>query len=516
MHPPSRTGGRRRRNAAEAEAAPTTAREPEEAQPEPVEAAPTPRAQSLAAARRHHSEMKSFVTHLAAGLLGGLVGVVALAFAWDRLPGAQSRQSRAGSRHARGAHRQARIRTSAASGGHEAFATRCPRRDAGRPASETPPELSDLTDVSGNSNRHSRPWPKRPRTAAPCPSGGHRPADRRGRAATARQARQGARRCSGRQRIQLQEMQARSTSSRPRSAPSPKHSLRRRIARSRARRAHRQARSGDARLDGAIGKNVPEPNPQPRPSPSPIFAPRSPTDGPMPPSSTRSDPSCPTSAISAAAGLCRKGHPDRARACPHLAAAEARRSPPASSRPGSIIDPLMASARHRQGQAHRRGRDRRQPGRRAGPRQSADRPGRSRRQCRRSRRFMARRAMRFPRGSAMHVPGSAPTIDQALESTLLVSVGAPNKAQNYDDPHPPLHPWCRRRGLGLPGSPTGPAPSQSIGSATRSRRTPLSARWRIAARGALLILLWALLRYLVHPPGRDRRLFARAAAQQGL
>ncbi len=34
--------------------------------------------------------MKSFVTHLAAGLLGGLIGVIALAFAWHLLPGAQS------------------------------------------------------------------------------------------------------------------------------------------------------------------------------------------------------------------------------------------------------------------------------------------------------------------------------------------------------------------------------------------------------------------------------------------
>src|SRR5579885_2513125 len=32
------------------------------------------------------SEMKSFVTHLAAGLLGGLIGVIGLAFAWHLLP----------------------------------------------------------------------------------------------------------------------------------------------------------------------------------------------------------------------------------------------------------------------------------------------------------------------------------------------------------------------------------------------------------------------------------------------
>jgi hypothetical protein len=38
-------------------------------------------------ARASLPELKSFVTHLAAGLLGGLVGVVALAIAWGGLPG---------------------------------------------------------------------------------------------------------------------------------------------------------------------------------------------------------------------------------------------------------------------------------------------------------------------------------------------------------------------------------------------------------------------------------------------
>ncbi len=78
-------------NAPEAEAAPTTSeREPEETEPEPVEAAPELSARTSPPPAATISEMKSFVTHLAAGLLGGLIGVIALAFAWHLLPGAQS------------------------------------------------------------------------------------------------------------------------------------------------------------------------------------------------------------------------------------------------------------------------------------------------------------------------------------------------------------------------------------------------------------------------------------------
>jgi len=36
--------------------------------------------------RTSPTELKSFVTHLAAGLLGGLIGVVGLAFAWNMIP----------------------------------------------------------------------------------------------------------------------------------------------------------------------------------------------------------------------------------------------------------------------------------------------------------------------------------------------------------------------------------------------------------------------------------------------
>ncbi len=63
--------------AREDEPEPETAHAQEE--PESVERRGPPPASSI-------SEMKSFVTHLAAGLLGGLIGVIALAFAWHLIP----------------------------------------------------------------------------------------------------------------------------------------------------------------------------------------------------------------------------------------------------------------------------------------------------------------------------------------------------------------------------------------------------------------------------------------------
>jgi hypothetical protein len=55
-----------------------TGPEPESPEAEPRREGPPPRTSP--------SELKSFVTHLAAGLLGGLIGVLALAFAWNKLP----------------------------------------------------------------------------------------------------------------------------------------------------------------------------------------------------------------------------------------------------------------------------------------------------------------------------------------------------------------------------------------------------------------------------------------------
>jgi len=62
----------------ELESKPPTAQVDEEPQAAERRASPPPAATM--------SEMKSFVTHLAAGLLGGLIGVIALAFAWHLVP----------------------------------------------------------------------------------------------------------------------------------------------------------------------------------------------------------------------------------------------------------------------------------------------------------------------------------------------------------------------------------------------------------------------------------------------
>ena len=66
-----------------------------------VDAAPPPAQASL-------PELKSFVTHLAAGVLGGLVGVVGLALAWGGLGGGGVERAAAGYRRAGSARRQAR------------------------------------------------------------------------------------------------------------------------------------------------------------------------------------------------------------------------------------------------------------------------------------------------------------------------------------------------------------------------------------------------------------------------
>lgn len=65
----------------ETEPEPETVHAQEE--PESIERRGPPPASSI-------SEMKSFVTHLAAGLLSGLIGVIALAFAWHLIPTGKS------------------------------------------------------------------------------------------------------------------------------------------------------------------------------------------------------------------------------------------------------------------------------------------------------------------------------------------------------------------------------------------------------------------------------------------
>ena len=91
------------------------------------------------------SELRGFVTHLAAGLLGGLIGVIALAFAWHLLPAGKS--GKASPDLAKIEARLAKL---------EAAPTPAPDTEAlaklddrikaleGR-TPETPPELSELT-----------------------------------------------------------------------------------------------------------------------------------------------------------------------------------------------------------------------------------------------------------------------------------------------------------------------------------------------------------------------------------
>ena len=87
--------------------------------------------------------MKSFVTHLAAGLLGGLIGVIALAFAWHLIPAGKER-IRGRARQAQRAHRQARSGAGACTGHRSAGQARRP--DQGAREARRPPDIAGLTD----------------------------------------------------------------------------------------------------------------------------------------------------------------------------------------------------------------------------------------------------------------------------------------------------------------------------------------------------------------------------------
>ena len=134
-------------SAAEPEPAPADVEpEPIEAAPEPVEATPEPGARKVAPPPAATiSELKSFVTHLAAGLLGGLIGVIALAFAWHLLPGAKSGQ--ASPDLAKLESRLAKLEAAPPPAPDTAAVSKLAERITaleGR-APEMPPELSELT-----------------------------------------------------------------------------------------------------------------------------------------------------------------------------------------------------------------------------------------------------------------------------------------------------------------------------------------------------------------------------------
>jgi hypothetical protein len=92
-------------------------------------------------------EFRSFMTHLAAGLLGGLIGVVALAFAWGGLGG--GKEMAASPEIAKLEERLAKLEAAPPPSGGNAEAlsqleSRIAALEAG--AKETPPELADLSN----------------------------------------------------------------------------------------------------------------------------------------------------------------------------------------------------------------------------------------------------------------------------------------------------------------------------------------------------------------------------------
>ena len=155
---------------------------------------------ALASAQASLPELKSFVTHLAAGVLGGLVGVVGLALAWGGLGGGGSSgpQPDIAALEAR----IAKLETAPpASGDGEALAQLKAEVEALETGvKETSPKLADLADRVGQLETSlkaiSQIGERRRLRRLGC---GHCPADRRGRAAAGRQAR----RCAGGQRLQL-------------------------------------------------------------------------------------------------------------------------------------------------------------------------------------------------------------------------------------------------------------------------------------------------------------------------
>jgi hypothetical protein len=95
-------------------------------------------------AQASESELKSFVTHLAAGVLGGLVGVVGLAFAWGGLSGVSGPQPDIAALEARLAKLES---AQPASGDNEALAQLKSQVDAIQTSTkDTAPKLADLAD----------------------------------------------------------------------------------------------------------------------------------------------------------------------------------------------------------------------------------------------------------------------------------------------------------------------------------------------------------------------------------
>src|SRR5581483_5187801 len=114
--------------------------------PEEAEAKPVPSERKGPPPASTISEMKSFVTHLAAGLLGGLIGVIGLAFAWHLLPAGNGASGALAGLEQRLAKLESAPPPSPAPD-TEALAQLDARIKAleSRPV-ETPPDISGLTD----------------------------------------------------------------------------------------------------------------------------------------------------------------------------------------------------------------------------------------------------------------------------------------------------------------------------------------------------------------------------------
>jgi hypothetical protein len=119
----------------------TSAGEPEPPPPSPGASANGRR--QAAPAPASPAELKAFLTHMAAGLLGGLVGVLALAFAWGALPGGGKK---AAAPDLSGLERRlAKLESSPPSADGEtlkALGERLAALEARPP--QTPPDLTDL------------------------------------------------------------------------------------------------------------------------------------------------------------------------------------------------------------------------------------------------------------------------------------------------------------------------------------------------------------------------------------
>ena len=263
-------------------------------------------------------ELKSFVTHLAAGVLGGLVGVVGLALAWGGLGGGGSSgpQPDIAALEAR----IAKLETAPpASGDGEALAQLKAQVEALETGvKETSPKLADLADRVGQLETSLKAISQSASDGGSVASA----------AAIAQQIAEAEQRLDAKladalaaNASSLQEMQSAiaelkakigalaelgtgdGAATGPRSPRSPSASP----------SSRRRCRSWPPRS----ARKIMEPSRRRRQSPSPIFAPRSAMDGLMPPSSTRSARWCPPSAISAFCPLM----PKRAsRPCPILRA----------------------------------------------------------------------------------------------------------------------------------------------------------------------------------------------------